>query len=378
MKKIQCVASILLILFLFVGCSQKQSNDTDMTPAEMVNVITESQSELTELSQITFGDNDFSSYLSDYYLLNSEQINDGAICYADGTQASEIAVLILNDVSDAKAIEETLNQYIENRSKVFEGYAPQQAAMVKNGEIVTNDKYVALLICEDTASAKNAFLSCFRKNQKVSSTTEAKSESVTEPNKKEDSDKTKDEYDADAVLQAWKTGDTSSLSDINLTILNAAKDVIKTEIKDTMTDYEKELVMHDWITNWSSFDYSVFSRSSDEFKDGSDTPYGVLIDKVGMCHGYSLTFQLFMDMLDIECMTVYGTPDSNGVEHSWNMVKLDGDWYCVDVAWDDPIGSSPGHRFFNVTSKYLRDSGIHNWDEASVPEATATKYSYQG
>lgn len=46
--------------------------------------------------------------------------------------------------------------------------------------------------------------------------------------------------------------------------------------------------------------------------DGSDTPYGVLIDRSAMCHGYSSTFQLFMDMLDIECMTVFGFPAAMG------------------------------------------------------------------
>ena len=142
-------------------------------------------------------------------------------------------------------------------------------------------------------------------------------------------------------------------------------------------DYEKELAIHDWITDWSSFDYSVFGRSaSDGFTSGSDTPYGVLIDRSAMCHGYSSTFQLFMDMLGIECITVYGTPGSNGVEHSWNMVRLDGEWYCVDTAWDDPIGGSPGHTYFNVTSEYLRQGSIHRWDESSVPEASATEYAY--
>lgn len=122
---------------------------------------------------------------------------------------------------------------------------------------------------------------------------------------------------------------------------------------------------------------SVFGRSgSDEFTDGSNTPYGILIDKSAMCHGYSSTFQLFMDMLDIECMTVFGIPGSNGVEHSWNMVKLDREWYCVDCAWDDPIGGSPGHTYFNVTSDYLRSGSIHRWDESSVPEATGTTYAY--
>lgn len=144
-----------------------------------------------------------------------------------------------------------------------------------------------------------------------------------------------------------------------------------------MSDYEKELAVHDYITDWSTFDYSVFGRTASEgFADGSDTPYGVLVNRSAMCHGYSATFQLLMGMLDIECITVYGIPGSNGVEHSWNMVKLDGEWYCVDCAWDDPIGGKPGHDYFNVTSDYMRRGGIHNWDESSVPEATGTVYAY--
>lgn len=96
-----------------------------------------------------------------------------------------------------------------------------------------------------------------------------------------------------------------------------------------MSDYEKELAIHDWITGWSSFDYSVFGRCSDDgFESGSDTPYGVLVEQEGMCHGYSSTFQLFMDMLGIECVTVFGTPGGNGVQHSWNMA-LGFDYYFI-------------------------------------------------
>lgn len=179
------------------------------------------------------------------------------------------------------------------------------------------------------------------------------------------------------MTEAWKTGDESVLSELNRKILEKAKAVIQQETKDTMTDYEKELAIHDWITGWCSFDFGVFGRSSEDgVKEGSDTPYGVFFDRSAMCHGYSSTFQLFMDMLDIECITVYGTPAGNGVSHSWNMVKLDGEWYCVDTAWDDPIGGVPGHTYFNVTSQYLRNSGIHRWDETNIPEAVSTTYKY--
>lgn len=376
-KIIGCIA-ILLVIFLLPGCTKQQSSETDKSPGEIMKAITESQSELPELGQITQEDEEFTTYLSDYYSIPTEQVEDGAICYADGVEASEIAVLVLKDEKDSETVQTALTEYIQNRAKIFEGYAPQQAELVKNGLVVVNGKYVALLICQDTSVAKTAFLGCFGGDKKGSSGGKEVTKFTGNIADTGGSKATVGEYDSEAILQAWKSGEDSSLSEMNRSILNAAKDVISKKIKDSMSDYEKELAIHDYITGWSSFDYSVFGRSAEDgFEDGSDTPYGVLINREGMCHGYSSTFQLLMDMLDIECITVFGTPNSNGVEHSWNMVRLDGEWYCVDTAWDDPIGGSPGHEFFNVTSQYLRDSGIHHWDETNVPEATATKYGYR-
>lgn len=369
MKKIKYWITILLIIFSITACTSKQASKTNMTLQQIGDAIIESQSTLPSLEQITLEKKEFNSYLSDNYHISNEQVEDGIIYYAEGVEASEIAVLKLSDEKDHEMIETIIKEYIENRASIFEGYAPQQAAMVKDGIVVVNGQYVALLICQDTSKAKSAFLDCFKENSKDS-------ELKVDDGEKQKS-KVDGTYDSSAILLAWKTGDDSSLSKMNLTILNVAKDVLKKEINDSMSDYEKELAIHDWITDNSSFDYSVFSRSSEqEFENGSDTPYGVLIEKEGMCHGYSSTFQLFMDILDIECITVYGIPNSNGVEHSWNMVKLDGYWYCVDVAWDDPIGGNPEHTYFNVTSQYLRESGIHRWDESQVPEATAITYNY--
>ena len=389
MKKLLCGILSLLISFSLAGCGQKQAANTNMTPSEIAEVIFESQSGLPELMQVTATDTDFSTWLSDYYLIPTEQVEDGVIYYADGVEASEITVLVLTDEKNAEAVQTALNKYIEGRAGVFEGYAPQQAAMAKEGIIAANGRYIVLLICPQPQSAKKAFLECFGKatgsggNSTEDETNKANVEedipqaSSTGTEESAESAEMENSYNAEAVLEAYRSGDDSPLSEINRSILKAAREVIGSEINDDMSDYEKELAIHDYITEWSRFDYSVFGRSgSDGFTDGSNTPYGVLIDRSAMCHGYSSTFQLFMDMLDIECMTVFGTPNGNGVQHSWNMVKLDDEWYCVDCAWDDPIGGSPCHTYFNVTSDYLRSGSIHRWDESSVPEATGTTYAY--
>ena len=389
MKKLLCGILSFLISLSLAGCGQKQAANTNMTPSEIAEVIFESQSGLPELMQVTATDTDFSTWLSDYYLIPTEQVEDGVIYYADGVEASEITVLVLTDEKNAEAVQTALKKYIENRADVFEGYAPQQAAMAKEGIVAANGRYIVLLICPQPQSAKKAFLECFDKvtgsggNSTEDETNKANEEedipqaSSSETEESVESAEMENSYNAEAVLEAYRSGDDSPLSESNRSILKAAREVIGSEINDDMSDYEKELAIHDYITEWSRFDYSVFGRSgSDGFTDGSNTPYGVLIDRSAMCHGYSSTFQLFMDMLDIECMTVFGTPNGNGVQHSWNMVKLDDEWYCVDCAWDDPIGGSPCHTYFNVTSDYLRSGSIHRWDESSVPEATGTTYAY--
>lgn len=364
-KKIYIGLLIIIVIIVFVFLISQlihpTPTETNMTPSEMASSIVESQSGINHLLSLTKNDEEFNSYVSNYYMIDVHQIKEGIILYADGIDANEIAVFVFKDKKDINQTKEKFMKYIENRAKVFEGYAPLQAAMIKKGEVVVNGNYLALLICEDPSQAKETFFDCFQSDHQ---------ESTTHFNK------TISEYDSRAILHAWKSKDTSALTKTDLEILNKASDVIKEKVTDNMSDYEKELAIHDFITSWSSFDYSVFSHSTDNIKEGSDTPYGVLINREAMCHGYSSTFQLFMDMLEIESIIVYGHPNSEGVEHSWNMVKLDGEWYCVDVAWDDPIGGSPTHTYFNVTSQYLRKSGIHHWDESQVPQATATKYSY--
>ena len=154
-------------------------------------------------------------------------------------------------------------------------------------------------------------------------------------------------------------------------------------ITDDMTDFQKELAVHDWIVEHGSYDQTVHSNPGHSGRTGYRDPYGILVGGYGNCMGYSTTFQLLMDLCDVECITVVGAAFDSMEDHAWNMVKLDGEWYCVDVTWDDPTmgngntNSVIRHRYFNVTSDRMRESD-HQWDYLYVPEATATYYRWDG
>ena len=102
------------------------------------------------------------------------------------------------------------------------------------------------------------------------------------------------------------------------------------------------------------------------------TPYGGLVDQMATCMGFATSLQLLLDMAGVECITVVGATLGSTGDHAWNMVRLDGEWYCVDATWDFQYweNTPPGWRFFNVTSDYMARTN-HQWDYANTPEATA-------
>lgn len=65
---------------------------------------------------------------------------------------------------------------------------------------------------------------------------------------------------------------------------------------------------------------------------------GPLLYGQSVCEGYAKAFKLFCDQMEIPCIVITGMGyTNNGSEpHAWNAVRMeDGNWYAVDVTWDD-------------------------------------------
>lgn len=187
---------------------------------------------------------------------------------------------------------------------------------------------------------------------------------------------TADEYDHDAVMAAWEIQDASGLTGQNLAVYEKAQQVLDEIISSDMSDYDKELAVHNYMTDNIGYDETALGRTeADAGAPTSATPYGALVLDTAICYGYSTTFQLLMDMLGIECLTVDGTIEDTNRAHSWNMVNLDGDWYHVDVTWDDPVGAVPLLAYFNRPSDDFSMTFFNRkWDESAYPEALGGPY----
>jgi transglutaminase/protease-like cytokinesis protein 3 len=148
-----------------------------------------------------------------------------------------------------------------------------------------------------------------------------------------------------------------------------------------MSDYEKELALHDYLVNNCKYDPRVLAGNIPDSSDDTYNAYGALINGTAVCQGYADAMYRLLKAVGIENMMVLGTV-SDGVQtvdHAWNIVKIGGQCYQLDSTFDDPSykdgGSHPTHDYFNVTDDFL--SRDHTWDKSKYPVCNSSEYTYK-
>lgn len=110
-----------------------------------------------------------------------------------------------------------------------------------------------------------------------------------------------------------------------------------------MTEFQVTQAFHDYILTQCDYDYSS------SLSDASYTPYGCLARGSAVCQGYSLSYKLLLNRVGIRCLYVV----SKDMNHSWDLVQLNGSWYHVDATWDDSF--SDPHQYFLRSDASFRD-----------------------
>ena len=121
--------------------------------------------------------------------------------------------------------------------------------------------------------------------------------------------------------------------------LDIPTQIVKEIITDEMSDFKKALTIHNWIIDNTVYDYENYESGTIPYS--SYEAEGVFEHGVAVCDGYSKAFLILAEKAGLEAIRVTGIgATSSGTEgHAWNQVRIDGDWYNVDVTWDDPIVS---------------------------------------
>ncbi len=157
------------------------------------------------------------------------------------------------------------------------------------------------------------------------------------------------------------------------TIYNLAKNVLRDNITNDMTDIDKLHAIYDYLTENVMYAQDILdiyaSYPSNPLLSFYNAFYmeGVFVDGLAVCDGISKAFTLLARMEGIETVQISGT--SRRVGHAWNKVKLGNDWYVVDATWGNMTTETTSeytkHEYFLVNDIYIQ--GSH--DESNNEEA---------
>lgn len=155
-----------------------------------------------------------------------------------------------------------------------------------------------------------------------------------------------------------------------------AKHAIMDIIKPGMTEYDKELAIHDYIINNTRFDNANYF--ADTLPLSSYNAYGCLVLGASADAGYAKAVKLICDLLSMECIIVEGQASDHGIwdSHSWNIVEIEGKYYHLDVAFDDEVSDKIPltHHHFNLTDNDI--GKLYKWDNSKYPVCSSTEFNY--
>lgn len=183
----------------------------------------------------------------------------------------------------------------------------------------------------------------------------------------------------DEVDENYQLTKTASRDNINKQIKNfntKIEEIVKT-IPVEATQIEKEKIIHDYVIKHLSYDQEAASKN---YAYGDTLPrafdiYGAICNKKAVCEGYSKMFQYLCYCVGINSTQVIGT--SGGVNHMWNAVNIDGDWYQVDTTWNDANSNDlPYYGYLNLTAIEMNKDHTADATNLNIPTCTATKYSF--
>lgn len=139
-------------------------------------------------------------------------------------------------------------------------------------------------------------------------------------------------------------------------------DKICQNIDSNLSDYKKVLYIHDYIADNFYYDYST--------EDTIHDAYRMLLKGKGVCSAYANLFKALCNKVGLKCEVVWTKLDN----HDWNVVKINGFWYNVDVTWDDT--GAGDKEYFLVPDTLIWGGGHRQWTNCGKYKISCFNYWY--
>lgn len=142
-------------------------------------------------------------------------------------------------------------------------------------------------------------------------------------------------------------------------------EVLRKMISSGMSDLEKADAIHDYIV--------LMTKYRMDTSGSAHSPYTVMKERGGVCQGYATLGYKMLEKLHLPVKLV---PGYSGTDHMWLKVNVDGEWYNMDITFDDPLPDRKNTVQYKydlisdgkISSDHQQPSGL------PLPSATSVKY----
>ncbi len=103
------------------------------------------------------------------------------------------------------------------------------------------------------------------------------------------------------------------------------------------SNYDKILKIYRWIADNVAYDNDALEDGAQELLSYDQTAYSAIMDRKTVCAGFSQLMYYMLWKCQIPCRYIVGEGGRDGQMggHAWNTVWLRGEWYNLDITWDE-------------------------------------------
>ncbi len=166
-----------------------------------------------------------------------------------------------------------------------------------------------------------------------------------------------------SCLRIIAAGNLSGSNQLQNQSCNAAKKFAEANFTADLSDYQKVKIIHDYIVKNGNLD-----TLNDKPVYSETVAYGVLVGGLAVSDGYSDAFRLLTGIAGIESRVILGTAGAQ--RRVWNMVKLNDEWFHIDIVADDRADLTDGtlnYDYFLISD--ARIEATHSWNKADCLNA---------
>lgn len=150
----------------------------------------------------------------------------------------------------------------------------------------------------------------------------------------------------------------------------------QTAVKDALaglnasdSEYDRGMQLHDRLAVRCFYEEGTNAHNA----------YGALAEGRAVCEGYARAYQYLLYQAGLQSLYVTGTGTSPGtilpIGHGWNIVRIDGAYYHVDVTWDDQ-GEEIYYAYLNLKDQQIREDHQMDQDNYPLPACNSQDANY--